>query len=111
MLGVFIVVLDDAVVGRIGEQLDDTLFGFAGELCNFRCGFWFAKFHFEHDFSDLVAGACTVKDDVLRIVLGQPFDTELIRETVRDHFAEIKQNLSCHICFPSKFYCPSLYKK
>ena len=107
MLGIFIVVLNDTVVCGVCEQFDDALLGFAGELGDLRGGFGFAKFHFEHNFGDLVAGACAVKDDVLRVVLGQALEAELIRETVRDHFAEIKQNLSCHI-FPSKL-CLSLF--
>jgi len=110
VVGVFIVVLDNAVVGGVGEQFNDALFGFAGELGDLRGGLGFAKFHFQHDFSDLVAGACTVKDNVLRIGLGQLFDAKLIRETVRDHFAEIKQNLSCHSVFPPSI-CLSLFIK
>ena len=109
VIGVLIVVFDNAVIGRIGQQFDDAFFGFAGELCNFRRGFGFAKLHFQHDFSNFIAGACAVKNNVLRVVFRQTFDAELIRETVRDHFAEIEQNLSCHSVLPSKVICLSLF--
>ena len=90
MLGIFIVVLDDAVLSGIGEQLDNALFGFAGKLGDLRGGLGLAKAHFEHDLRDLVVGAGAIKNDILRVGLRQPFEAELVGKAVRDHFAEIK---------------------
>ena len=108
VLLVFPVVLDDAVHGGVGQQFDDALFGFAGELGDLCGGFGLAQAHFEHDFGDLVIGAGTVQDRVFRIVLRQTLEAEFVGDAVRDHFAEIKQNLSCHMDLLSKLYLPSL---
>ena len=94
------VVLDDAVLGGVGQELHDLLLGLAGELRDLRSGFGLAKAHLEHDFGDLVAGAGTVQDRVFRVVLRDLLQTELLGDAVGDHFAEVKQDLSCHIVSP-----------
>ena len=90
VLGIFVVVLDDAVHGAVGEQLVDALLRLAGELGDLRGGFGFAKSHLEHDFCDLVVGAGTIENNVLRIGFGQTLESKLVGKAVRDHFAEIK---------------------
>ena len=102
VLGVLPMILYNAVVGGVGEQLLDALLALAGELCDFRGGLGLAQTHFQHDLCDLIAGTCAVQDDVLGVRLGQALDAELVRQAVGDHFAKVKQDLSCHSCSPSK---------
>ena len=96
MLGILPVVLHDAVVGGVGEQLDDAVLGLAGELGDLRGGLGLAEAHFQHDLGNLIVAAGAVQNDVFRILLRQLFEAEFIRQPVSDHFAEIKQDLSCH---------------
>ena len=108
MIGVLIVILDNAVIGGISQKFNNSVFRLAGKLCDLSGGLGLAQTHFEHDLRNLIAGTGSIKNDVLRVCFGQPFDTEFIRETVRDHFAEIKENLSCH-SFSLQVICLSLF--
>ena len=90
VLGIFPVILHNAMLGGVGEQLFDALLALAGELCDLCGGLGLAQAHFQHDFGDLVAGACPVQNDVLRVVFGQSLDAEFVGDTVGDHFAKIK---------------------
>ena len=100
VLGVLPVVLDDALLGRVGQKLDDALLGLAGELGDLRGGLGLAQAHLQHDFGNLITGAGAVQNDVFGIVLCQPFEAEFVRQAVGDHFAKVKQNLSCHCVAP-----------
>ncbi len=96
MPGILPMILDDTVHGGVGEQFLDLLLALARELCDLSGRLGLAQTHFQHDLRDLVAGTCAVKDDVLGVRLGQALDAELVRQAVGDHFAKVKQNLSCH---------------
>ena len=96
MLGIFPVVLHDAVHGGVGEQLYNTLFGFAGEFRDFGRGLRLAQAHLQHDFRDFVIGTCAVENDVFRVFLRQPLNAELVRKAVGNHLTEIEQDFSCH---------------
>ena len=100
VLGILPVVLHDAVIGGVRQQFNDAVLTLAGDLCNFSSGLGLAQAHFQHDLCDLIAGTCAIQNDVFRVFLCQSLDAELVRETVGDHFAEVKQNLSCHIVAP-----------
>ena len=103
VLRILPVVLHDAVHGGVGEQLLDPRLGLAGELCDLRGGLGLAQAHFQHDRRDLIVGTGAVENGVLRVVLGQTLETELVGEAVGDHFAKIKQNLSCHSFFSFRY--------
>ena len=104
VLRVLPVVLDNALFGRVGEQLDDALLGLAGELGDLRGGLGLAQAHLEHDLRDLVAGACAVQNDILGVGFGQSFQAELVGDAVGDHFAQVKKDLSCHRWSPFHLY-------
>ena len=70
VLGILPVILHDAVLGRVCEQLLAALLALAGEFCDLLDGLGLAQTHFQHDFRDLVVGAGPVQDDVLRISFG-----------------------------------------
>ena len=91
------VIFNDAVFGCVGEKLRDALLALAGEVCNLRGGFGLAKPHLQHDLRNLVIGACTIQNNVFRITLCQLFDAEFVRKPVRNHFAQFKQDFSCHM--------------
>ena len=78
MLGIFPVVLHDAVHGGVGEQFHNTLFGLAGEFRDFSRGLRLAQAHLQHDFRDFVIGTCAVENDVFRVFLRQPLNAELV---------------------------------
>ena len=111
MIGVLIVILDNAVIGGISQKFNNSVFRLAGKLCDLSGGLGLAQTHFEHDLRNLIAGTGSVKNDVFRVCFGQSFNAEFIRETVRDHFAEIKENLSCHSVFPPSNMFVPLFKK
>ena len=100
VLGVLPVVLDDAVIGGVGQQLHNALLGFAGQLRDLRGGLGLAQLHLEHDLRDLVVGAGAVEDDVLGVGLRQFLNAKFVGDSVSDHFAQVKQNLSCHVISP-----------
>ncbi len=100
MRGVFPVILHDAVLGGVGEQLGNPLLGLAGELCDLCRGLRLAQAHLQHDLRDLIAGARAVENDVFGVILRQFLDAKLVGKAVGDHFSEFKQNLSCHVMSP-----------
>ena len=90
LFGILPMVLYDAVHCSIGQQFLDLRFGLAGKLCNFRCGLGFAEPHLQHDFRDLIAGACAIKDDIFRIIFRDLLDSKLLRNTVGNHLSKIE---------------------
>ena len=103
VLRVFPVVFHNALLCRIGKQFHNTVFRFTGNLSDFSRRLGLSKSHLEHDLCDFITGACTVENDILRVILCQFFDAEFVRNPVRNHFAEIKQNFSCHRISPFLF--------
>ena len=96
VLRILPVIFHNTVVGCVCQELRNALFRLAGELCDFCGGLGLAQAHLQHDFGNLITGAGAVQNDVFGIVLCQPFEAEFVRQAVGDHFAKVKQNLSCH---------------
>ena len=97
VLGVLPVVLHGAAHAGLLEQLFHVLGVLAGDLRDLGEGLGLTLAHLEHDLSRLVGGHRAVQNDVLRVVLGDLLDAEFLRNSVGDHFTELKQNLSCHV--------------
>ena len=96
VLRVLPVILHRTGLGGLFQKLLHMFGVLAGDFGDDIQGLGLAQAHLEHDLRLLITLQGAVQKDIFRILLRQSFDAEFIRQTVSDHFAEIKQDLSCH---------------
>ena len=90
MLGILACILDSTGDGSLLEQLLNMLGVFAAELCNLLQILGLTDTHLEHDLCLLIAFKGAVQNDVFRVGLCESLNTELVGDSVGNHFSEIK---------------------